>query len=656
MTPSDTPRPSRRDLLTWGGGALATASLSGCSFLSTDPSDKKAAAGGAAQEAKKGKEAPMLAQLVKDGKLPKVEQRLPKTPLVVQPTEKVGIYGGTFRAVLVNAADTSWLGRTMGYEALMRFDPTGRKVIPNIAVSVTPNAAGDEYTIKLREGMKWSDGKPFTADDLEFGFNDWLLNSELSPVVPDWISSAGKPAKLTKVDDVTVKVTFPQPNGLFLSKLAYNTFFAPKHYLQQFHKKYNPDAQKLAKQQKMTAWTDLYGAKNDHWGNPELPTLCAWVTKNPLGTGSRVTFERNPYYFKTDPDGSQLPYLDRANFDVTSDVQVILLKASAGELDMTTRHINTLPNKPVLARGREKGQYHFITLENTVMNDIVISLNLNHKDPVLRKIFQDKNFRVGLSHAMNRPEMIQSVFQRQGVPWQAAPDERSEFYDEEFAKQFTEYDVAKANSYLDKAGLTKKDPAGFRLRPDGKRLSFQVEVASPSLTPSWVDGTQLVVQYWQKVGVDAKMKNEDRTLFYERKDPTANEHDAGVWMGDGGLLIEKLEPRWYFPFSSESIYAELWQQWFNTYGKEGEEPPPETRRQMELYRKLIDTIDQQEQKALYKQILQIAKEQFYCIGCVRIPNSYGIVKNNFHNVPAKMPEASIMATPALSNPEQWYKS
>lgn len=384
--------------------------------------------------------------------------------------------------------------------------------------------------------------------------------------------------------------------------------------------------------------------------------MCAWVTKNPLGTGSRVTFERNPYYFKTDPDGSQLPYLDRANFDVTSDVQVILLKASAGELDMTTRHINTLPNKPVLARGRAKGQYHFITLENTVMNDIVISLNLNHKDPVLRKIFQDKNFRVGLSHSMNRPEMIQSVFQRQGVPWQAAPDERSEFYDEEFAKQFTEYDVAKANSFLDKAGLTKKDSAGFRLRPDGKRLSFQVEVASPSLTPSWVDGTQLVVQYWQKVGVDAKMKNEDRTLFYERKDPTANEHDAGVWMGDGGLLIEKLEPRWYFPFSSESIYAELWQQWFNTYGKEGEEPPPETRKQMELYRRLIDTIDENEQNTIYKQILQIAKEQFYCIGCVRIPNTYGIVKNNFHNVPDKMPEASIMATPALSNPEQWYKS
>ena len=252
--------------------------------------------------------------------------------------------------------------------------------------------------------------------------------------------------------------------------------------------------------------------------------------------------------------------------------------------------------------------------------------------------------------------MIKSVFQRQGEPWQAAPDDRSEFYDEEFAKQYTEYDVDLANSFLDKAGLTQKDSEGFRLRPDGKRLAFQVEVASPALTPSWVDGTQMVTDFWQKVGVFAKTKNEDRTLFYERKEPEANQHDAGVWMGDGGLKIELLEPRWYFPFTGESIYAVLWQQWFNSFGELGEKPPAAPLKQMQLYRQLIATTDEQKQKTLYKQILQIAKEQFYCIGTVRIPNTYGIVKNNFHNVPTNIPEASIMATPALTNPEQWYIS
>ncbi len=652
----DRVRPTRRDILLWGGGALAATSLQACSFLSTDPTGKKE---GAAAGAAKGKEAPSLAKLVKDGKLPKVSERLPKNPLVVRPTKDVGVYGGTFKSVMLNAADTPWLGRTVGYEALLRFDPTGTKVVPNIAEAVNASSDGREFTIKLREGMKWSDGKPFTADDIVFAMNDVLLNKEINPVTPDWITSDGKPATATKVDDVTVKVTFPKTNGLFYTKLAYTggalTAF-PRHYMEEFHKKYNSDVEALAKKEKLAGWVDLWGGKADGWANADLPTLRGWVVKNPLGKGNRVVVERNPYYWKTDPDGSQLPYIDAVNFDVISDAQVILLKATNGEIDMSSRHINTLPNKPILAKGREKGQYHFITLENTVMNDLVISLNLNHKNPVLRKIFQNKDFRIGLSHAINREEMIKSVFQRQGEPWQPSPDDRSEFYDEEFSKQYTEYDVDLANSFLDKAGLSKKDGEGFRLRPDGKRLIFQVEVASPALTPSWVDGTQMVTEFWRKVGVDAKTKNEDRTLFYERKDYPANEHDAGVWMGDGGLKIEVLEPRWYFPFSTESIYAQNWQAWFNSFGKEGEKPPAAPLKQMQLYRQLIGTVDETEQKAIYKQILQIAKEQFYCIGTVRIPNTYGIVKDNLHNVPDNMPEASIMSTPALSNPEQWYFS
>ena len=303
-------RPTRRDLLLWSGGALAAASLSGCSFLSTDPSGKDATG---AKAAAKGKEAPALAALAKDGKLPKLAERLPKNPLVVKPVEKVGVYGGTFKTVLLNAADTSWLGRTVGYEALMRFDPTGTKVIPNIAEAVNPSNDGREFTVKLREGMKWSDGEPFTADDIVFAYNDVILNDEINPVVPEYITSDGKPAKITKVDDVTVTFTFPNTNGLFYTKLAYTggalTSF-PQHYMEKFHKKYNPEVENDAKKEKMASWTDLWGAKADGWANAELPTLRGWVVTNPLGKGNRVVVERNPYYWKTDPEGSQLPYID----------------------------------------------------------------------------------------------------------------------------------------------------------------------------------------------------------------------------------------------------------------------------------------------------------------------------------------------------------
>ncbi|MGW5362200.1 ABC transporter substrate-binding protein [Actinopolymorpha pittospori] len=654
MTPDDL-RPSRRDLLRWGGGTLAVASLTSCSFLSTDPTSEPGAAG---VKAKNAKEAPALSTLVEQGKLPKLAERMPKIPLVVQNTESVGVYGGTWRSVLLNAADTSWLARTIGYETLLRWDTTGTKVIPNIAEGIEGSDDGREFRIRLREGMKWSDGQPFTADDLMFAYNDVMLNKEISPVVSDYITSDGVPAKLEKVDTHTVLVTFPKPNGLFYRKLAYQGALIsyPRHYLEQFHKDHNPEAVRMAKEEKLTDWTDLFGARADRWANADLPTLCAWEIQNPLGTGNQVVAVRNPYYWKTDPNGSQLPYIDRVVFNVISDAQVILLRATAGEIDMSTRHINTLPNKPVLASGRGKGKYHFITLENTVMNDLVLSLNLNHKDPVLRQIFQNKDFRIGLSHAIDRPEMIKSVWQRQGVPWQAAPDDRSEFYDEEFATQFTAYDPDRANDHLDRVGLTRKDGEGFRLRPDGKRLVFQIEVASPAVTPSWVDGTEMVTEYWRKVGVDVRTKSEDRTLFYERKDPLANQHDAGVWSGDGGLKIEIVEPRWYFPFSNESLYAVLWADWFSSRGKRGQKPSGATLRQMELYWQLTATVDVEQQKQLFREILKIAKEQFYCIGTVRIPNTYGIVKDNFYNVPNNLPESAVMNTPAPGNPEQWFIS
>lgn len=641
---------TRRGFMQLGGlGALTTMSLSGCSFFSTAPSTEGGRQGGTDL-----KESPMLTDLVKAGKLPKLEERLPEEPMEVPLAEGPGTYGGTWMSVLLNASDTPWLGRTVGYEQFMRFSVDGTKLIPNILRAIDQSDDAREYTFHLRKGMKWSDGEPFTADDVLFHYDDVYLNKDLTPVVPTYLSSDGKPARMEKIDDYTVRLVFPQPNGQFADRLANITIAMPKHYMQQFHPKYNPEAEKLAKEADQPDWMSHFWNRNDTWVNPDRPTFFAWVVKEPLGEGNRVVFERNPYYWKVDPNGAQLPYIDRVNFDIIAEAEVILLKATNGEVDMTTRHINTLQNKPVLGENRENGDYHFITLDNTVMNDLIVALNLNHEDPDKRRIFQNKNFRIALSHAINREEMIKSAWQRQGVPWQAAPDDRSEFYDEEFAHQYLEYDIKLAEDMLDDVGLARRDGDGWRLMPNGKRLVIDVEVPSPALNPVWVQGTEMVTNYWRKVGVLARTKSEDRSLFYERKD--ANQHDAAVWMGDGGHLIEMLEPRWYFPFNNESNYAELWQEYFNTLGESGEKPPPSTLRQMELYWQLIKTPTLEGRKQLFRQILQIAKEQFYAIGTIRTPDSYGIVKNDFHNVPKKLPESHIFNTPATGNPETWYKS
>jgi peptide/nickel transport system substrate-binding protein len=249
------------------------------------------------------------------------------------------------------------------------------------------------------------------------------------------------------------------------------------------------------------------------------------------------------------------------------------------------------------------------------------------------------------------------VFQNQGEAWQAAPTPDSEFYDEEMAKQYTQYDVALAEQHLDRAGLTRKDSDGFRLGPDGKRITITVEVALPALVPFWVDAMNLVAEYWKNVGIATHVKTEDRTLYDERT--RANEHDAGVWNGTGGYGDEVLGPLYYFPVQTALVaWGTPWGQWFASRGEDAaaERPPEAPRRQMEMYWQMLETPGEDDRKQVFREILQIAKEQFYTIGTIRIPEGYGTVSRRMHNVPAVIPDSYRYATPAPTNPAQYFLS
>ncbi len=604
------------------------------------------------------KEAPMLAEMVAAGELPPVEERLPAEPLVVAPYERIGVYGGAWHMGLRGGGDEAMLLRTVGYEGLVRWNVEWTEVVPNIAKSWDVNPEGTEYTFHLREGMKWSDGVPFTADDILFWYEDMILNTDITPAPPNWMVTGGEVGVVEKIDDYTVKFTFKEPNGLFLQRLSTPDGTAvvsfPRHWLEQFHIKYNPDnIDALVQEAGLESWRDLFilrgGSLYDsgvRWQNPGLPTLHAWVTENPLGAAAvQVTLTRNPYYWKVDPEGNQYPYIDRLVYDVGEDVQALVLKALNGEIDMQDRHISGLENKAVFFDNMEAGGYRFFDTIPASMNTMIIALNLTHEDPVKREIFNNKDFRIGLSYAINRQEIIDVVFVGQGEPYQPAPRPTSPFYNEELAKQYTEYNVDLANEHLDKAGYTERDADGFRLGPDGKRISFVVETVT--VQPTWVDSLELISGYWRAVGIDVQVTAEDRSIFYERKD--ANQHDAVVWGGDGGLDVI-LEPRWYFPFSNESGYAELWQYYYN--GDPRGEAPPEGHpvwTQWELYDQLKATADADQQAELMKQILQISQEEFYAIGISLPAPGYGIVKNNFFNVPPSFPNAWLYPHPGPVN-------
>ncbi len=360
---------------------------------------------------------------------------------------------------------------------------------------------------------------------------------------------------------------------------------------------------------------------------------------------------RNPYYWKTDPDGSQLPYLDRVTFELVNDAETAVLKATDGDFDLVDTGINLLRNKPVFARSREEAGYEFFETIPQQMNQMIVMLNLTHPKRELRNVFTQKDFRIGLSHAINRQEIIDSVFQRQGEPWQAAPRPESPYYNEKLAKQYLEYDPDRANEYLDKV-LPEKNAAGVRLRPDGEKLSFQVETATSQ--PDLIDGLELIRGYWRAVGIEMQVKAEDQALFFERME--ANSHDACTWIGGGGLGAT-MDPFYYMPYNFNTRYAMSWYYWYNDpKDKRAEEPPAVPKHQIALYRQLLTTADQQQQQDLMRQIMDLAVDQFYCMGIALRKREYGLVSTKLRNTPKVSVTGWLHANLMPANPQQYFLS
>jgi peptide/nickel transport system substrate-binding protein len=594
-------------------------------------------------------EAPILAEQVASGALPPLTERLPVEPMVIPVTEEIGQYGGVWHRCAVGPED-AWVAGRLSYEPLVRWNVAGDGVYPNLAKSFEISEDATQFTFYLREGVRWSDGEPFGADDILSYYEDGLMNESLFPTYPDLLRdphNAGQ--SIEKVDDYTVVFTFGSPYGLFVQALAANQgaemYQWPKHYVSQFHPNHTPmeDLDPKIKEAGFTNWWELFSNKRN-WKNPDFPCLMAWKPVQ-VPPSVPVVWERNPFYWKVDPEGQQLPYIDSVWLDIVENADLLNMKAVAGEIDCQFRHI-TWTNYPLFIENAEQGDYRVFRWTLAEGSNFTLLPNYSSPDPVLQELNRTRDFRIALSHGINRDDLNELAYQGFGTARQASVVPECPYYKEEHAQLYTEYDPDKANALLDGIGLTERDAEGFRLRPDGEPLTISIEYA-PVFGP-WRDCVQMVTEQWQAIGIRAVPKEEDRTLYYQR----AWERDMGVWAMDRCFTPVVL-PQWFMPWAGGQEIAHTWWTWYQTVGEQGEEPPAEVKEQYALFDQIKGAAPA-ELPALAETLFENAARECWVIGTVGVLPHVGIVKNNFRNVPESAISDILQMTPGNTNVEQYF--
>jgi peptide/nickel transport system substrate-binding protein len=591
-------------------------------------------------------EAPELAARVARGELPPVEERLPEEPAVVEPVESIGRYGGSWRRVNLGIHDIQ-LSARLGYDPLVRWNRNGRDLAPGLAKSWEVRDDARTYVFHLRRGLKWSDGAPLTSADFRFAFEDVLGNKELMPVLPSWLAIDGLPGRIETPDPLTVVYRFDKPHALFLQMVAYQGVIlaAPQHYLKQFHPKY-ADPQALAArldEEGLEHWFQLFSVQANPDRNPELPTCRPFVLRT-RPPAPRIVAERNPYYWKVDPAGNQLPYIDRIVYTDVQSNELATLKALAGDVDFQARRIDPA-NYPLFMENRHQGGYH--VQRDLVPDPNCVYINQHSKDPVLRPLLQDRRFRIALSVAINREEIIRLLYSGMAEPSRAVASPYDPFYLPEYDAKYLEYDPEKANRLLDELGL-ERDGSGLRRLPDGRPFR-QILNVFQSETGSTVNLWQLVADYWREVGLDFAVRLDAPAL--SRMQVQNGNSDFWAYVNVG--LHWALNPLWYVPWESSSYFAPLYGRYRSSKGKSGIRPPPEMQRLVDWYNELASCPDEARRLELGHRILGQWAEECYVIGVCR-NEQITIVKNNFRNVPDTILHSYQLMTPGYIGIEQFY--
>lgn len=568
--------------------------------------------------------------------MPPLAQRLPEEPLVVVPYESIGIYGGTLD-VLSNATEAGTSDfLSVRHVNLMRYADDLQTIVPNIARDWEWNSDFTELTVFLRKGHRWSDGNPFTSEDVKFWYDNLALDPKVIEKPKDYVLVGGERMTVVAVDPQTVRFELPAPKPGLVAHFAtsFAQAFQPKHFLGRFHPDINPDADRLAQE---AGFEDGYDVIKAYFGNSDwtdtpspllatpnrvgnlpadvVPTLESHIYITDTTAGRHLV--ANPYFHMVDTQGNQLPYISEQDEVYINEDQVRILKLSSGEVDYKSQSVR-LPNAPILMDNQEKGDYT-VHLKPTVAMEVV-SFNVTSEDPEKRELFGDLRFRQAMSLAINRGEINETAFfgvgePKQYVPFSPIPD----YVDPKWAKHFAEHDPSRAMALLDEVGMKDADGDGWRDLPSGTKITLNMQFSTQGIGLQVVE---LVAKHWSDVGVRTTVK--EVTPDEYRSAQSANKLDVGLWQkGQPLAIILGNNELFYPPFENYFGHRTgmLWAEWVDSNGAQGVEPP-------QYVKDIVSDIDAlqstqpgaDEAKALVERLVANMTGNLLFIGTVQGPN------------------------------------
>lgn len=655
-------------------------------------SSDTAETGGGTENDLSQKEAPELAEKVAAGELPPVEERMPVADdIMVEPdVMELGKYGGTL--VATNIDSKRWDKGFYAEQSMFRFkqDDSG-EVEANVAKDFYPNDDATVWTIEMREGMRWSDGEPFTADDVIFYYDHMsvpALNEDRSEIDAE-DENARSPytskayecyfttvddvrywAEMEKVDDYKFTVTFKSPKPDFPVRVAVDNkwMFLPKH----FYKNYVSRTDGVTDDASFPAITEeeaLANANRDfgkqwesystmgkdigyyHWDFHIIPQIRSFIAVDDSWdtVGETYRMVRNPYFWKTDSEGRQLPYLDSVEFKIINEQDQITLQATAGEFDFYLAEVDYST-----VATATKDTHHVVSwpVPDWATEEVVL-LNQTVKDPDKRILFQNKDFREALSIAVDRNLLNETTHNGVCTPAQAAVQEGVPGYDADWLNKWTEYDVERANELLD--GLTepwdRAEGTYRKMKGTDKELEIVFSVREAGKFGDYVSILQTA---YRALGI----------RLSEKIDPeyrvTMLSNDIEASFEKINCVSPEIRPDALVPVRNVSFWHSAYGKWYED-GKStvngGVEPEGDVMELINAYEAMQQATGPDRDKIIaenVQKIYDLHKDNTWIIGFLTPLPSRNIVSNRLHNVPDGIVCADEYRFISHARPEQFW--